>query len=177
MYMNEYKRWLEANLEDAALTAEDEENSLTYNAYNYNAYYMLVSKFYEGGTKDENGTTTYSDEEQAAGIAKAEETAKTLAEAGYATVEELDKAIAALPINEGSTTAASTAYNDTFYNSINQFIREWITDSDRKAGDMTYLPNTSTTTDADGKETHIGVMVSPAPRMTPPRLWVMATPR
>lgn len=141
--------------DDAALTAEDEENSLTYNAYNYNAYYMLASKFYEGGTKDENGTTTYSEDEKAAGLKKAEETAKALAEGGYATVEELDKAIAALPINEGSTTAASTAYNDTFYNSINQFIREWITDSDRKAGDMTYLPNTSTTTDADGKETTV----------------------
>ena len=152
-YYNHYGTSL--SYDDAALSAEDEANTAHYNAYNYNAYYMLASKFYEGGTKDENGTTTYSDEEQAAGIAKAEETAKTLAEAGYTTVEDLDKAIADLPINEGSTTAASTAYNGTFYNSINQFIREWITDSGRKAGDMTYLPNTSTTTDADGKETTV----------------------
>jgi hypothetical protein len=141
--------------DDAAMKAEDEENSLTYNAYNYNAYYMLASKFNEGGTKDENGTTTYSDEEQAAGVKKAEETAKALAEGEYASVEDLDKAIAALPINAESTTAASTAYNDTAYNSINQYIRDWVTASERKAGDVTYLANSSTTTDADGKETTV----------------------
>ncbi|MEE1328914.1 MAG: peptidylprolyl isomerase [Oscillospiraceae bacterium] len=141
--------------DDAAMKAEDEENSLTYNAYNYNAYYMLASKFNEGGTKDENGTITYSDEEQAAGVKKAEETAKALAEGEYASVEDLDKAIAALPINAESTTAASTAYNDTAYNSINQYIRDWVTASERKAGDVTYLANSSTTTDADGKETTV----------------------
>ena len=140
--------------DDAAIKAEDDANPLAYNAYSYNAYYMLVSKFYEGGTKDENGTTTYSEDEKAAGVKKAEETAKALAEGGYATVEELDEAIAALPINEGSTTAASTAYNDTAYDSVNDFIREWVTDSSRKAGDLTYLPNTSTTT-VDGAETTV----------------------
>ena len=153
-YYNHYGNSL--SYDDAALKAEDEANAAHYNTYSYNAYYMLVSKFYEGGTKDENGTTTYSAEEQAAGAKKAEETAKALAEGEYASVEELDKAIAALPINAESTTpAASTAYNDTDFKSINQYIREWVTDSARKAGDVTYLANTSTTTDADGKETTV----------------------
>ena len=140
--------------DDTVIKAEDDANPLAYNAYSYNAYYMLVSKFYEGGTKDENGTTNYSEDEKAAGLKKAEETAKALAEGGYATVEELDKAIAELSINAGSTTAASTAYNDTAYDSINDYIREWVTDSSRKAGDLTYLPNTSTTT-VDGVETTV----------------------
>ena len=140
--------------DDAAIKAEDDANAVAYNHYSYNAYYMLASRFYEGGTKDENGTTTYSEEEQAAGIAKAEETAKALAEGGYATVEELDAAIAALSINEGSTTASSTAYTDTAYDSINTYILDWVTDSSRKAGDLTYLPNTSTTT-RDGVETTV----------------------
>lgn len=152
-YYNYYGNSL--SYDDAALKAEDDANAVQYNAYSYNAYYMLVSKFYEGGTKDENGTTTYSAEEQAAGVKKAEETAKALAEGEYASVEDLDKAIAALPINAENTTAASTAYDDTAYDSINQYIREWVTASERKAGDVTYLPNTSTTTDADGKETTV----------------------
>ena len=152
-YYNHYGTSL--SYDDAALSAEDEANTAHYNAYHYNAYYMLVSKFYEGGTKDENGTTTYSDDEKAAGLKKAEETAKALAEGEYASVEDLDNAIAALPINAESTTASSTAYNDTAYNSINQYIRDWVTDPSRKANDMTYLPNTSTTTDAEGKETTV----------------------
>ena len=152
-YYNHYGTAL--SYDDAALTAEDEANAAHYNAYHYNAYYMLVSKFYEGGTKDENGTTNYSEDEKAAGAKKAEETAKALAEGEYASVEDLDKAIAALPINAESTTASSTAYNDTAYNSINQHIRDWVTDPSRKANDMTYLPNTSTTIDADGKETTV----------------------
>ena len=149
-YYNHYANSL--TYDASVIEAEDQANAVKYSNYNYNAYYMLVSRFYEGGTKDENGTTTYSTEEQAAGLAKAEETAKALAEGGYATVEELDAAIAALSINEGSTTASSTNYNNTAYDSINQFIREWITDSSRKAGDMTYIANTSTST-VDGVET------------------------
>lgn len=143
------------NYDDAALTAEDEANAVQYNAYNYNAYYMLASRFYEGGTTDEDGNTTYSEEEQAAGLKLAEETAKALAEGEYASVEDLDKAIAALSINAESDTAASTAYTETAYSSINQHIRDWVSASERKAGDVTYLANSTTTTDAEGKETSV----------------------
>lgn len=142
------------DFDDAAIEAEDKANPLEYNHYSYNSYYMFASKFYEGGTEDENGTVVYSDEEKAAGVAKAEETAKALAEAEYENLEAFDKAIGELSINaESETAVASTAYNDTAYANVNEYIREWVTDPARKAGDMGYFANESTTTDADGKET------------------------
>ena len=150
-YYNYYAGTLE--FDAAAIEAEDQANPLDYNLYNYNSYYILASKFYEGGTEDESGTVVYSDDEKAAGVAKAEETAKALAEAEYEDLEAFDKAIGELSINaESETAVTSTAYTDTSYSGINSSIRDWIVDSARKAGDMGYFANETTSTDADGNE-------------------------
>ena len=66
-------------------------------------------------------------------------------------MEALDAAIAALEVN-ADTTASSSAMDDTRYTSVNSVIAQWISDSSRKAGDKTYIANTSTTTDDDGNE-------------------------
>ena len=44
-------------------------------------------------------------------------------------------------------------YTDHAYDSISSTIREWVTDESRKEGDLTYIPSTTTSTDADGNET------------------------
>ena len=137
---------------DADLRAAEAENYDAYSSYSYNAYYLAASKFLEGGTTDENGTTTYSDEEKAASVTAAEEAAKALTAEEITSVEELDAAIAALPVNEGSE-ASSTAYTDTLYSSVSSTYSDWVTDSSRKAGDLTYVANTSTSTDDSGNET------------------------
>ena len=142
--------------EDADLRAAEAENFDAYSAFTYNYYYLATSKFLEGGTTAEDGTTTYSDEEQAAAVAAAEKAAKALTSEDITSVEELDAAIAALPVN-ADTTAASTFYSDNAYSYINATVAEWLSDDSRQEGDLTYLANT--TTAEDGTETINGYYV------------------
>ena len=143
-YYNAYSESL--TYDKATLEAKEAENPAAYSAYSFNYYYLAASKFQEGGTTGEDGTVTYSDEEKAAAVAAAEEAANSLIE-GVTTAEELDAAIAALSINEG-TTASSTACNDYSYANLNSVYAEWVTDSNRKAGDIAVIP--SETTEVNG---------------------------
>ena len=138
--------------DEAALRAEDDADPKQYNSYSYNSYYLASSKFLEGGTTDEEGNTTYSDEEKAASVTAAEAAAKALAEGEYADVAAFDAAIAALSINAEVENASSTAYTDTLYTSLNSVVQDWVADESRKAGDVDYIASTSTTTDEDGNE-------------------------
>ena len=142
---------------DADLRAAEADNYNKYSSYAYNYYNLPVSKFLEGGTTDENGNTTYSDEEKTAAQQKAEAAAKSLTGEEITTAQALDAAIAALSINADSDTAMSTRYDDQSYTGINSTIAQWLSDSSRKEGDITYLANS--TTDADGKETINGYYV------------------
>lgn len=135
---------------DADIQAEDAKNPAAFSNFTYNYYYLATSKFLEGGTKGEDGTTTYSDEEQAAALAAAEEAAKAITD-GVNNVQQFDLAVKALAINAESTTAASTACEDYSYEYVNSVIQSWVTDASRQAGDITYIP--ATTTDEDGHET------------------------
>ena len=143
--------------EDADLRAAEAENFDKYSSYAYNYYYLAASRFQEGGTTAEDGTTTYSDEEKAAAVAAAEEAAKTLTAAEITTAAELDAAIAALPINAASTTAASTRYDAQRYTSISENIAAWLADDARVEGDLTYIANAST--DENGNEDILGYYV------------------
>ncbi len=138
--------------EDAALRAVEAENFDAFSSFTYNYYYLSSTKFLEGGTTNENGTTTYSDEEKAASVKAAEEAAKSLVSEEITTVEALDAAINALPIN-AETSASSTLYEDTDYSSIDEDLVSWLADDARKEGDMTYIANTTTSTDEEGNET------------------------
>lgn len=142
---------------DADLRAAEADNYNKYSSYAYNYYNLPVSKFLEGGTTDENGNTTYSDEEKAAAQQKAEAAAKSLTGEEITTAQALDAAIAALSINADNDTAMSTRYDAQSYTGINSTIAQWLSDSSRKEGDITYLANS--TTDADGKETINGYYV------------------
>lgn len=122
-----------------------------YSAYSYSYYTLPVDKFLTGGTTDAEGKTTYSDEEKAAAIAAAEEAAKALTAAEIVTVEDLDAAIAALPINAEVENAASAKTVDQAYNSVSSNYRDWITSGERAEGDLTYV--STKTTDAEGNET------------------------
>lgn len=139
---------------DADLREAEKDILAQYSSFNYNSYYLAANSFLEGGTTDDDGNTTYSDEEKAASVAAAEEAAKSLTES--TTIEELDAAIAALSINaESETTVKSNAYADVSYTKIDSTVREWITDSSRVEGDITYIPYTYDSTDADGNETTV----------------------
>ena len=137
--------------DEAALQAENDKNPAAYSAYTYNYCYLNASKFYQGGTENEDGTKTYTDAEMEAGRAAAEAAANTLAAAK--TVEELDAAYAALEINAEATSAKSTRQEKTQYANITTAIQSWVTDASRKAGDIAVIPSEYTTHDhADGEE-------------------------
>ena len=125
--------------EDADLRAAEADNFNVYSSYAYNYYYLAASRFEDGGAE------------------AAEEAAKSLISKDITTAEALDAAIAALPVNAESTSAASTRYDAQRYTNISTSIAEWLSASSRKEGDMTVIPNVST--DADGKEVTSGYYV------------------
>ena len=144
-YQNHYYNSLTYG--DAELRAEEAENFDKYSSYSYNYYYLNVNNF----VTDEEGEDGYTAEQLAAAAKNAEIAAKTLTD-GITTVAAFDAAIAALPVNAESTTAASYASNNVSYNSIYSLYADWMTDPARKAGDMTYIASTSTSTDENGNE-------------------------
>ena len=106
---------------------------------------MSYAKFIDEGVTD----PTHEQIEAASALAKAE--ASKLISA--TNVEELDAAIAALPINAEATNAASTKNENTLYTSTNSVIRQWVSDPARQENEITMIPNEVTNTDADGHET------------------------
>lgn len=153
-----YQQYYQDNLNfsDSDLRAADSADSKAYNGYSFNQYYLSVSRFLTGGSVADDGSTEYSDTEKAAAVAAAEEAAKQLTADSIVTADDLDEAIAALTVNEG-TSAKSTAYSGTRYNAISSTIADWVSNSSRKSGDKTYIASTST--DADGNETVNGYYV------------------
>ena len=136
---------------DDQIRDADSANAAIYSSYSYNQYYVAPSKFLTGGTTDEDGNTTYSDAENEAALLAAEEAANSLLSEEITSVADFDAAIAALPVNEG-VDAASTAYTNQRYSSINTYLTEWVTDVSRQEGDMTVIPVASTSTDENGNE-------------------------
>ena len=139
-YYSHYNDSLTYTEED--LRAAEAGKEIEYNGYSYNTYYLSASRFLTGGTTDESGNTTYSDEEKAASVTAAEDAAKALTGADIKTAADLDTAIAALEINK-DTEAASTYNENTLYSGLTEAYREWITGSNRKAGDIAYFPSVS----------------------------------
>ena len=150
-YQSEYSNSL--TYSDDELRAAEAENYGLYSSFSYNYYYLNAFNFIE---KEDETTTDYTDEQKAQGAKLAEEAAKTLT-TGITTVEELDAAIAALPINADKESAASYVSTDVAYNSMFAAYAEWMADESRKAGDITYVANT--TTDDEGNETISGYYV------------------
>lgn len=136
-YQTEYRDNL--TYTDEQVEAKDAEDPAVYNSYSYNQYYLSSSRYLD------------DDATNAEKAAAAEADAKSLVSDEINSVEALDAAIAALEVN-ADTTASSSAMDDTRYTSVNSVIAQWISDSSRKAGDKTYIANTSTTTDDDGNE-------------------------
>lgn len=130
----------------------DAADPKAYDSFSYNQYYLSVNRFLP--TK-EDGAAEYTDAERDAALIEAEATAKGLTE-GITSVEEMDTAIAALSINEG-TSASSTAYDRIRYNAISSTMTDWVTDASRRAGDTTYIA--STATNDDGSESVNGYYI------------------
>ena len=108
-------------------------------------------------TTDADGNTTYTDAENAAAEAALRAAAESLVSDEIDSPEALDAAIAALSINADEESAASTASTNIRYSSLNSAYQDWVSDSNRKAGDKKVFE--STTTNDDGTESLSGCYV------------------
>ena len=140
-----------------------------YNSYSYAYYFIDADKYLTGGTTETDAdgkeTTVYSDEEIAASIAAALADAESLAASGVTSVDELNEKLNALTINaDAEKEVSATSYTAQLYAYVEYYakytttdILDWVTSSDRVAGDLTYIAKT--TTDADENETVEGYYV------------------
>ena len=142
-YYNDYNETL--TYTDADIQAYQEGKEINYNSYSYASYYLSYSKFLA-----EDVTEPTSEQINAASALAKVEAEKLL---GATTVEELDAAIAGLPVNAESTSAASTKNTNVLYPSVNSVIRDWVADTARQENDIEVIANEITTTDEDGHET------------------------
>ena len=145
-YYNAYA----ANLpiDDAAIRAYEADKYDQYSSFSYANFTVSYSYFLTGGTEDENGNITYTEEEKDAARAAAKAAAESLPQC--TTVEELNAAIAALPFTT-DVQAEATVHNNALYSTMNSNVREWMADASRKDGDFTTVANESTTTDSNGE--------------------------
>lgn len=144
-YAQAYKDSLEYTDKDYRDYENEEDRAKTYNSYSYATYTLTISayhSFLKHGTltKDENGkeTTTYSDEEITAAQNAILADLELLTANGIDTVEELNRAILALDINEGKENPTkATEYEDQLYSDMTrEDFQEWLSEDGRKAGDI-----------------------------------------
>ena len=139
--------------DDAALRAAEADNYAEYSSFTFNSYYLPASKFLEGGTTAEDGTTTYSDEENANAVKACEEAANALLEMEIDSVIAFDEAIAGISVNTEDAAAKSTPYTNYAYANVNSYTQSWIADEARQEGDIGVLASTTESTDAEGNTT------------------------
>lgn len=161
--LESYRKYYEVNLmansyysahaesleyDDAALRAFEQDKFGTYSAYNYTVYYLSAVKFRKGGTEDEKGNITYSDEEKAQAIVDAKAAADALAAGEYADKDAFDAAIKALEINkELASPTLSTAYENVQYAKLDKLFTEWLSSADRTESEITVIEKASGTDD------------------------------
>ena len=160
-YYTAYTEQLEADIDDAALREFESDKMYEFNSYTYASHYMNLDAFKEGGTKDDEGNVTYTDEEIAAAEAALKAAAEALAVPENNTLESLNAAIAATEKDSSNATEATadeakkattaTENKDVLYSNVNAAVQEWIRDEARQEGDIAALP-CSTTSTVDGKE-------------------------
>lgn len=137
-------------------TAEDIENALAdepnaYTRYSYNYYYLPVTSFLSGGTTDDNGNLTYSDEEKDAASVACEAAAQELMAQNISSVVVFDKAINQLELNASSeTSVSSTAISNRLYTELSATLKDWVTDNARVEGELGCIPYSTESTDEDG---------------------------
>ena len=137
-------------IDDAAIRAYEADKYGEFSSYDYASYTISYSYFLTGGTEDEDGTITYSEEEKEAARAAAKAAAEAMPQCS--SEEELNAAIAEMSLNENAMKECAV-YDDVAFASLNSNASEWFSDSNRKEGDFTVIANESVTTDENGVET------------------------
>ena len=139
--------------DDAALRAHEADKYDDYTSYEYTSVYLSYTAFQAGGTEDENGTTTYTDAENEAARAALKTAAEDLATA--TSVEELKTKVDALTVKEGATVTVNENQRSLYpvLKGANADLAAWLSDDARTEGEISAIPVTAKTTNADGAET------------------------
>lgn len=140
-------------IDDAAIRAYEADRYAEFSSFSFASYHLGYTDYLTGGTEAEDGTTVYTEAEEQAARDAAKADAELLAKA--TTVEELDKAIANLPINEGSLTAKSTVFNNSLYSSTSTIYRDWLAEDGRKSGDCKAVAHETSVTDDAGNTKNV----------------------
>ena len=158
--------------DDAAIREHDAKDPLKFNSYDYTYYYVSSANYMPEETTTEPTTeateptteatepTTEATEpveneqneadKEAASREKAKEVADQLGTAK--TLEELTAAVKELEVKGKKDQSVTTSHN-VLYTNVTAAMKDWVTNAERKAGDITVIPNEST--DSETNETVI----------------------
>ena len=136
--------------DEEAIRAYEKGKYDNYTSYSYAVYEINYNSYLTGGTKDDKGNMTYTDEEIDAAKKQAYKDAKFLSAAS--NLEELDLMIAGLKVNEEKKNVSATEMQ-ALSPEISSVYRNWLTSSSRQKHDVTFISNQTTSKDNDGNET------------------------
>ncbi len=127
--------------DDAALREYEKEKFNNYSSFTYDSVYLSYTNFQAGGTEDENGTITYSEEENDAAREAMKAAAELLATA--TSTEELTAKLADVKVKEGVTLNVSEN-KSVLYTQINGDLAKWLGEEGRQDGEIHAIPSMST---------------------------------
>lgn len=134
--------------DDAAIREYESDKLDNFTSYTYYNVYMSYSAFLQGGTEDEDGATTYSDEEKNAARAALKAAAEKLATAK--SLDELKSLTETIEVVDGYSVTVNESYR-VLHTSLNATLSDWLCNDARQEGDIEAIPNY--VKDEDGNET------------------------
>ena len=153
--MASYREYIERSVIATAYATYYQENEITvdaeairnaekgheddYNSYDYTLAYLSYKDFIEGGTEGEDGTMTYTPEEEDAARAKAKEAADKLATA--TSVEEMETILEEIEVNETSGLAINAETNVLHSVVKTADLAAWLADPARTEGEIGIVAN------------------------------------
>ncbi len=123
--------------DDAALREYEADNYDDYSSFTYDSVYLGYTSFQTGGTEDEDGNITYSEEENNAARDAMKAAAEELATA--TNLEELKAKLAEVKVKEGVTLSV-TESKATLFTQIDKDLGEWLAAEDRADGQIAAIP-------------------------------------
>ena len=146
-----------------ALTYSDEdlknysdEHFIEFTSFTYSTFQVNYTDFLELVCTKEEGETDHkhSKEEEAAALKAAEEAANALVEGKPVSHIALEKAVKNQEAYKDKSTVSVYENIAQLHSRIsNADIADWLADNERKAGDLTIVTNTTTTSNEDGTTT------------------------
>ncbi len=167
-YNDKYAEDLRESYTPTQLRDFAKDTPYKYNSYSYVSFLLSLDKFKTGGTKGENGSLTYTDEQMAQFRDELKAAAEKLSAADNNTLDKLNEAIKALEIEleaknpskdnisstptTGTTTAPTTAPTTNATTTAPTTTAPSTDATTAPSGAATTTPTTAPSTDSDKKE-------------------------